>query len=185
MRHAETYYKSTWDGVVLVLAAILALALVMFATKAAGAETPVPQTELVVSPWSGVFHAVPSEGGTAYVEVGSRVTSDTVVGIVSLDIMRPDCQVEVFAGINGTLVEILVSDATFVDAGQPLMVMINPMGKTIRVGGYFSPSSVPENALLYRIPDLVELKVILGEQALSTHRISIYQSGHVLTTPIH
>jgi hypothetical protein len=69
--------------------------------------------------------------------------------------------------------------------GQPLEVVIAPMGKTIRVGGYFSPNSVPENALLYRIPDLVELKVMLGEQALSTHRISIYQSGHMLTTPIH
>ena len=69
--------------------------------------------------------------------------------------------------------------------GQPLEVVIEPMGKTIRAGGYFSPNSVPVNALLYRIPDLVELKVILGEQALSTHRISIYQSGHMLTTPIH
>jgi hypothetical protein len=69
--------------------------------------------------------------------------------------------------------------------GQQLMVMINPMGKTIRVGGYFSANSVPPNALLYRIPDLVELKVMLGEQALATHRISIYQSGHLLTAPIY
>jgi hypothetical protein len=69
--------------------------------------------------------------------------------------------------------------------GQPLEVVMAPMGKTIRVGGYFSSSSVPPNALLYRIPDLVELKVMLGEQALSTHRVSIYQSGHMLTAPIH
>jgi hypothetical protein len=69
--------------------------------------------------------------------------------------------------------------------GQLLEVVIEPMGKTIRAGGYFSPSSVPDNALLYRIPDLVELKVMLGEQALSTHRISIFQSGHMLTAPIH
>lgn len=69
--------------------------------------------------------------------------------------------------------------------GQLLEVVIEPMGKTIRAGGYFSPSSVPANALLYRIPDLVELKVMLGEQALSTHRISIFQSGHMLTAPIH
>jgi hypothetical protein len=69
--------------------------------------------------------------------------------------------------------------------GQLLELVIAPMGKTIRVGGYFSSSSVPPNALLYRIPDLVELKVMLGEQVLSTHRISIYQSGHMLTAPIH
>ena len=68
--------------------------------------------------------------------------------------------------------------------GQALEVMINPMGKTIRVGGYFSANSVPPNALLYRIPDLAELKVMLGEQALTTHRLSIYQSGHLLAAPI-
>lgn len=68
--------------------------------------------------------------------------------------------------------------------GQALDVVIRPMGKTIRVGGYFSPGSVPANALLYRIPDLVELKVMLGEQALTTHRMSVYQSGHLLTAPI-
>ena len=72
-----------------------------------------------------------------------------------------------------------------INEGQPLEVVINPMGKTIKVGGYFSASSVPPNALLYRVPDLAELKVMLGEQALSTHRISIYQSGHLLTAPIH
>jgi hypothetical protein len=70
------------------------------------------------------------------------------------------------------------------DEGLPLEVQIRPLGKTIKIGGYFSPSSVPENALLYRIPDLAELKVMLGEQALSTHRISIYQSGHLLASPL-
>lgn len=69
--------------------------------------------------------------------------------------------------------------------GQPLDVMIRPMGKTIRIGGYFSANSVPPNALLYRVPDLTELKVMLGEQVLTTHRITIYQSGNLLTAPIH
>jgi hypothetical protein len=69
--------------------------------------------------------------------------------------------------------------------GQALEVHIRPMGKTIKMGGYFSASAVPENALLFRIPDLAELKVMLGEEALSTHRISIYQSGHMLTAPLH
>jgi hypothetical protein len=69
--------------------------------------------------------------------------------------------------------------------GQTLEVVISPMGKTIRVGGYFSASSAPPNALIYRIPDMAELKVMLGEQALSTHRITIYQSGNLLTAPIH
>jgi hypothetical protein len=68
--------------------------------------------------------------------------------------------------------------------GEALEVVITPMGKTIRVGGYFSANSVPENALLYRIPDMAELKVLLGEQALATHRITIYQSGNLITAPI-
>jgi hypothetical protein len=68
--------------------------------------------------------------------------------------------------------------------GDALEVVIRPMGKTIPVGGYFSARSIPDNALLYRLPDLAELKVMLGEQTLTTHRISIYQSGHVATAPI-
>ena len=68
--------------------------------------------------------------------------------------------------------------------GEALELVIQPMGKTLRVGAYFSASSVPENALLYRIPDLAELKVMLGEQVLATYRISIYQSGNVVTGPI-
>ena len=69
--------------------------------------------------------------------------------------------------------------------GQPLEVVITPMGKTLRVAGYFSPATIPNNTLLYRIPDLVELKVMLGNEALSTHRISIYQSGQLVTAPVH
>lgn len=69
--------------------------------------------------------------------------------------------------------------------GQSLEVQINPLGKTIKIGGYFSATRVPENAILYRIPDLAELKVMLGDQALATHRISIYQAGHMLTAPLH
>ena len=69
--------------------------------------------------------------------------------------------------------------------GRPLEVVITPMGKTLRIAGYFSPATIPNNTLLYRIPDQVELKVMLGDEALSTHRISIYQSGQLVTAPVH
>jgi len=69
--------------------------------------------------------------------------------------------------------------------GMPLELVITPMGKTLRVAGYFSPATISSNTLLYRIPDVVELKVMLGEEALSTHRISIYQSGQLVTAPVH
>ncbi|MDF1576202.1 MAG: DUF4831 family protein [Bacteroidales bacterium] len=68
--------------------------------------------------------------------------------------------------------------------GEALRVEIRPLGQITRLRGYFSANSVPDNALLYRIPDLAELKVLLGEEALATHRISIYQSGHVVNSTI-
>jgi len=68
--------------------------------------------------------------------------------------------------------------------GKPLEVVIEPLGHTQRAGDYFSIASVPGNALIYRIPDVAELKIMLGEEALATHRISIYQSGHLTTGPI-
>jgi hypothetical protein len=67
--------------------------------------------------------------------------------------------------------------------GTPLEVVIRPMGKTNRLAG--TTTSAPNNALIYRIPDLVELKVMLGEEALSTNRVSIYQSGQLVTGPLY
>jgi hypothetical protein len=68
--------------------------------------------------------------------------------------------------------------------GKPLEAVITPLGLTQKAGDYFSIASVPGNSLVYRIPDVAELKIMLGEEALSTHRISIYQSGHMTTGPI-
>jgi hypothetical protein len=68
--------------------------------------------------------------------------------------------------------------------GKPLEVVIEPLGQTQRAGDYFTMGAVPGNALIYRIPDVAELKVMLGEEALAIHRISIYQSGHMTTGPI-
>jgi hypothetical protein len=68
--------------------------------------------------------------------------------------------------------------------GKALEVVIKPLGLSQRAGDYFTMGAVPGNALIYRIPDVAELKVMLGDEALSTHRISIYQSGHMTTGPI-
>jgi hypothetical protein len=68
--------------------------------------------------------------------------------------------------------------------GEALEVAIKPMQKTAPAGDHFSAEAVAENALVYRLPDLVELSVMLGNQVLSTHRISIAQSGNVVTSPI-
>ena len=46
-------------------------------------------------------------------------------------------------------------------------------------------ANIPGNSLIYRIPDVTVLKILLGDEVLATHRISIYQSGHMTTGPIH
>jgi len=71
--------------------------------------------------------------------------------------------------------------------GVPLEVQIEPMGNTNSPGSYFSGSNEndPYNKLYYRLPDMVDLKVMLGNELLSKQRISIFQSGVVVTTPIN
>jgi len=69
--------------------------------------------------------------------------------------------------------------------GKPLEVVVEPLGLTQKAGDYFSMANIPGNSLIYRIPDVTELKILLGDEVLSTHRISIYQSGHMTTGPIH
>ncbi len=70
--------------------------------------------------------------------------------------------------------------------GTPLEVQIEPLGTTRGPGSYFSgiPSNERYNRLIYRIPDVAELKVTHGEKILSLQRISIYQSGEILFSPI-
>lgn len=83
--------------------------------------------------------------------------------------------------------DIFSADLGFVPAelmeGMPLEVVMSPMGKTNRLAG--TTTSVPYNALIYRIPDLVELKVMWGEEPLSINRVSIYQSGQLVTGPLY
>ena len=71
--------------------------------------------------------------------------------------------------------------------GVSMEIQIEPMGKTVDPGNYFSRRSAgdPYNKLIYRLPDVVELKVMLGTELLSTQRLSIFQSGAVVTTPIN
>ncbi|MEN8230306.1 MAG: DUF4831 family protein [Bacteroidota bacterium] len=71
--------------------------------------------------------------------------------------------------------------------GVPIEIQIDPMGKTTNPGNYFSGRSGRDlyNKLILRLPDVVELKVMLGAELLSLQRLSIFQSGAVVTTPIH
>ncbi|CAG9216606.1 Biotin carboxyl carrier protein [Burkholderia gladioli] len=71
----------------------------------------------IVSPLPGTFYRRASPDAAPYVEVGTQVDSDTVVGLV--EVMKQFNDVE--AGAAGRIAEILAEDGEPVDAGQVLM----------------------------------------------------------------
>ncbi|MBU9274762.1 acetyl-CoA carboxylase [Burkholderia gladioli] len=71
----------------------------------------------IVSPLPGTFYRRASLDAAPYVEVGTPVDSDTVVGLV--EVMKQFNDVE--AGAAGRIAEILAEDGEPVDAGQVLM----------------------------------------------------------------
>lgn len=77
----------------------------------------------VRTPLLGTFYRAPKPGAPAFVEVGSRVGPDTLVGIVeTMKLMN-----SVYAGASGTVVEICAKDAATVEHGEILM-FIEPEG---------------------------------------------------------
>ncbi|NIE82446.1 MULTISPECIES: acetyl-CoA carboxylase [Burkholderia] len=71
----------------------------------------------IVSPLPGTFYRRASPDAAPYVEVGTQVDGDTVVGLV--EVMKQFNDVE--AGAAGRIAEILAEDGEPVDAGQVLM----------------------------------------------------------------
>ena len=69
--------------------------------------------------------------------------------------------------------------------GAPLRIMLKPMGKTLNLDTYFSGKTVGEesNMLYYRIPDLVEMRLMLSNTELAKQRITVYQSGALVSGP--
>jgi acetyl-CoA carboxylase biotin carboxyl carrier protein len=70
----------------------------------------------IEAPMLGVFYRAPSPGAPPFVEVGSRVESDTIVCIIEVMKMMNS----VPAGIAGTIAEINAENAELVEYGQPL-----------------------------------------------------------------
>jgi acetyl-CoA carboxylase biotin carboxyl carrier protein len=71
----------------------------------------------VRAPLLGTFYRAPQPGAAPFVEVGSRVEEDTVVGIVeTMKLMN-----SVAAGTRGRVAEICLGDAQFVTQGTVLL----------------------------------------------------------------
>ena len=82
------------------------------------ADAPVPDgLRAVRAPLPGTFYRAPMPGAPPFVEVGSRVEADTVVGIVeTMKLMNSVC-----AGARGTVAEILLANAQFAERDTALM----------------------------------------------------------------
>jgi acetyl-CoA carboxylase biotin carboxyl carrier protein len=83
----------------------------------AGALLPVP------SPMVGTFYRAPEPTAPPFVEVGGSVRADSTLGLV--EAMK--VFTSVLAGVDGTVAEILVENAQFVEYGQTL-ILIRPSG---------------------------------------------------------
>jgi len=71
----------------------------------------------VPAPLLGTFYRAPKPGAAPYIEVGSQVEPDTIIGII--EVMK--LMNTVRAGVAGTVAEILVPDGALVEYGQVLL----------------------------------------------------------------
>jgi acetyl-CoA carboxylase biotin carboxyl carrier protein len=85
-------------------------------TAAAPTSSTVVGTD-VLAPVLGTFYRAPKPGAAPFVEIGARVAPDTVVCIV--EVMK--LMTSVTAGVAGEVVELLATDGSLVEYGQPLL----------------------------------------------------------------
>jgi acetyl-CoA carboxylase biotin carboxyl carrier protein len=84
---------------------------------AAAPESADPHLHTVSAPLLGTFYRAPKPGAAPFVEVGSDVNEDTIVGII--EVMK--LMNAVRAGARGTVAEILGRDGTLVEYGETLL----------------------------------------------------------------
>ena len=82
-----------------------------------------PSAKDVPSPLLGIFYRAPKPGEAAFVEVGSKVEEDTVIGII--EVMK--LMNSVRAGVKGEVTEILAPNAALVEYGETL-IRVRPAG---------------------------------------------------------
>ena len=89
------------------------------APPAPAPAAPPESLHTITAPMVGTFYRSPSPEAESYVEVGHRVTPDTVVCILeAMKVMN-----EIKAEISGEIVEILVENGEPVEFVQPLFVI--------------------------------------------------------------
>jgi acetyl-CoA carboxylase biotin carboxyl carrier protein len=87
------------------------------AAAASSTDADVAGLFSVRAPIVGTFYRAPKPGAAPFVEVGSMVDEQSVIGIIeTMKLMN-----SIPAGARGEIVEILASNGTLVEAGQTLM----------------------------------------------------------------
>jgi acetyl-CoA carboxylase biotin carboxyl carrier protein len=71
----------------------------------------------VTAPLLGIFYRAPRPGDAPYIEVGSVLQEDTVIGIIEVMKLMNSVRAEV----RGTVVEIVAEDGSAVEEGQVLL----------------------------------------------------------------
>lgn len=76
-----------------------------------------PGLSEVTAPLLGVFHRAPKPGEPPFIEIGSKVEAETIIGII--EVMK--LMNSVRAGVKGEVVEILVDNGAAVEYGETLL----------------------------------------------------------------
>ena len=80
-------------------------------------ETKACTDHVMKAPMVGTFYAAPSEGAEPFISVGDTVKKGQIIGIIeAMKLMN-----EIEADADGIVEEILVSNESLVEYGQPLM----------------------------------------------------------------
>ncbi|KRW92100.1 acetyl-CoA carboxylase [Alicyclobacillus tengchongensis] len=86
------------------------------ATHSQAQELQSADIHVIASPMVGTFYRAPSPESAPFVEVGSQVTSKTVVCIIeAMKLMN-----EIEAEVSGEVIEVLAENGQLVEYGQPL-----------------------------------------------------------------
>jgi acetyl-CoA carboxylase biotin carboxyl carrier protein len=88
-------------------------------TPARTEGTPAEGLIEVRSPLLGIFYRAPKPGEPPFVEVGSRVEEDTVIGIIEVMKLMNSAR----AGVAGEVIDIRAANGEMVEHGEVLMLV--------------------------------------------------------------
>jgi acetyl-CoA carboxylase biotin carboxyl carrier protein len=78
-----------------------------------------PQQQRVTSPLLGTFYRAPKPGAPPFIEIGSPVEPETVIGII--EVMK--LMNTVRAGVHGQVTQVLARDGVLVEYGETLLLV--------------------------------------------------------------